>query len=395
MKIKLFKIDKHCPILIVIIVIIVFSLMPAGIKPLLAFGECKDPVSLINETQVDWPASPLGGYTLDENSRLADLVGYFFGWGVSLGGLAVFIALIIAGIQYITSVADPKKLNEAKDRIKSAAIGLALLLSSWAIFNLINPNLTSMETNLYSPKELKIERAPCSSASDCCDTKSPQCIQKNWRCCRNNDTKCIETGVETKSAPGSFEIGAECLGDHACKSLYCGCNYGINPKNSTKDNWKNVCLPNPKICIEYPAAPELGCDKIIFYGETQLKGGETFSVEGEINGGWVWFPAGFQPRSYQAFYKEKDNQGKETGELKPCGVMACGCQINRCLDGGQGAGKSHCINDTADKETGEFMEYAYSEANFEEISGVRIKDKTKSAGIKEEDNLPWWMKLFQ
>lgn len=374
--------------------IMFFSLMFLQTTSLFAFTECKKPISLITKTQVDWPAAPLGGYTLDENSGLADLVGYFFGWGVGLGGLAVFIALIIAGIQYITSVADPGKLNEAKDRIKSSVIGLALLLSSWAIFSLINPNLTEMEVSLYEAKGLKIEGETCSDASECCDVvANPQCIPKNWRCCRHNDNKCIETGKD--SAVGGFAIGASCIGDSACQELYCGCNYGINPADGTEDNWGKVCLPNPKICIQNPAAPELGCDKIIFYSLTKLEGDEFVIQSNEINSGWIWFPSEFLPKSYQAFYKEKNSSGQETGKFLPCGKFACGCQINRCLAGGRAAGKDNCITDTANKETGEFMEYVYSEANFEDISGVRIKDSTKASGITTEKNIPWWSKLFQ
>ena len=35
----------------------------------------------------DWPTAPIGGYTLDGTSKLPDLIAYFFGWGVGLGGM--------------------------------------------------------------------------------------------------------------------------------------------------------------------------------------------------------------------------------------------------------------------------------------------------------------------
>jgi hypothetical protein len=69
--------------------------------------------------QTDWPASPLTSQNLGEETGIAQMIQYFFEWGVGLGGLAVFIALIIAGVQYITSIADPGKVKEAKERIKS------------------------------------------------------------------------------------------------------------------------------------------------------------------------------------------------------------------------------------------------------------------------------------
>lgn len=344
--------------------------------------------------QTDWPASPLGGYTLSEDSALADLVGYFFGWGVGLGGLAVFIALIIAGIQYITSVADPNKLSEARKRIQSAAIGLALLLSSWAIFSLINPNLTEMAVALPTiPANLAgnfpINNRSCSGPNDninCCKdsdgTFDQQCVPKNWRCCRGNDSVCAETGNEAKITPGASDNYQFCSKNADCQSLYCGCNYGFD-ENGSKTDWQKICLPNPYTCIATYNAPETGCDVVIFYDEVNFAGNE-YKVEGAgnnaINGGWINFPQGpvSQPKSYQAFSYKKNADGTvDIAKLEPCGFLACGCLINRCLN--RDSGK--CIKETADENTGEFKEYAYSATNFENITAVRIKDKTKQGTL--------------
>jgi len=88
---------------------------------------------------VDWPSSPLGtpldpdGSKTGEKSTLADLVKYFYEWAIALGGLAAFIALTIAGSQYMTSAGNPAQMQESKDRIKLAFFGLVLLLASWLI----------------------------------------------------------------------------------------------------------------------------------------------------------------------------------------------------------------------------------------------------------------------
>ncbi len=359
-------------------------------KIILALG-CGDPM-MAAEPQVDWPASPFGGYELNKDSTLADLVGYFFGWGIGLGGLAVFITLIIAGVQLITSIADPGKMNEAKGRIKSSVIGLALLLSSWAIFSLINPNLTEMKTD-FDIALTGLASESCTTASECCDPSNQGCIPKDWRCCQSNDKYCIETG-EKSNPKGTLTIGEECSIDDQCDSRLCGCNYGINPQSYEKTNWESVCLPNPTVCIENPEAEELGCDKITFYSQVDF-GGTPIDLEdigGEINGGWAWFDSSFEPKSYQAFYKGKDDDGNEI--MLPCGYLACGCQINRCKDTGQNAGGSQCVTDTADDESGNFTEYVYSESNFETISGVRIKDPTQATGVSGDEHKSWWGNLY-
>lgn len=379
--------NKH---FIILIGIAIFSfLLP---KITFALG-CSEPM-MAAEPQVDWPASPFGGYELNKDSTIADLVGYFFGWGIGLGGLAVFITLIIAGVQYITSVADPGKVQEAKNRIKSSVIGLALLLSSWAIFSLINPNLIEMESN-FNMISTGIESETCTNASDCCDPNNSECVPKNWKCCQANDENCIKTGISTDPT-GTLGIGEPCVMQEQCDSRLCGCNYGVDPTTYKKTDWESICLPNPTVCIENANAQELGCDKIIFYSQVDFGGTpvELEEIGGKINGGWAWFNTGFEPKSYQAFYKERDNKGNETGEFKPCGYLACGCRINRCLDTGQNAGGSDCITNTADKNSGEFTEYVYSESNFETISGVRIDDPTKATGVSDDKDKSWWDKLF-
>jgi hypothetical protein len=54
-------------------------------------------------------------------------------------GLVVVLMLVIAGIQYITSVGDPARIKSAKDRITNAVIALALFIFGFAILSFIIP----------------------------------------------------------------------------------------------------------------------------------------------------------------------------------------------------------------------------------------------------------------
>lgn len=97
--------------------------------------------------ELDWPSSPDGGIDLNnltEGNKLPEMVAYFYEWGIAIGGLIAFGALVSAGFQYLTSVGSPAKMADAKDRITSAVLGLFLLLASFLILNVVNPELTAL-----------------------------------------------------------------------------------------------------------------------------------------------------------------------------------------------------------------------------------------------------------
>jgi hypothetical protein len=122
-------------------------------------------------TEVKWPNSPFGT-SIARCTNVTGMVKYFYEWGIALGGLAAFISLIIGGFQYLTSMGEPARLAEAKDRIKSAFFGLILLLGSWLILNAINPQLTTLKAKLelvtVTPEEWRLgtsELKPCEFAT--------------------------------------------------------------------------------------------------------------------------------------------------------------------------------------------------------------------------------------
>ena len=97
--------------------------------------------SVTYATRVTWPDTPMG--TNFPATGVAAMIKYIYEWGIALGGIAAFIALVIAGFQYLSSAGNPAMLNEAKSRVVSALEGLVLLLGSWLILNTINPQLTN------------------------------------------------------------------------------------------------------------------------------------------------------------------------------------------------------------------------------------------------------------
>ncbi len=72
------------------------------------------------------------------------LIAWFYYFIVGISGLAAFFMLIWGGVVWLTSAGNPSKIGEAKDRITSAFLGLLIVLSSWLILRVINPDLTML-----------------------------------------------------------------------------------------------------------------------------------------------------------------------------------------------------------------------------------------------------------
>jgi len=130
--------------------------------------------------ELSWPPSPGPDHIiLTESTPLNKLVQYFYEWGIFLGGLAAFIALIIAGFQYLTSVGDPARMKDAMDRIKSTLLGLVLLLGSWLILNTINPELTTLRLPPTRLEDIGQLECGCPKDAVCPDCLDPK---ENYEC---------------------------------------------------------------------------------------------------------------------------------------------------------------------------------------------------------------------
>ncbi len=92
--------------------------------------------------QLDYPYHAVPGTTITvtEESTIGEVVNYLARWVIIIGALIAFLVLIHAGFIYLTSsFGDPEKVREAKTKIFNALLGLAILIGSYVILLLINP----------------------------------------------------------------------------------------------------------------------------------------------------------------------------------------------------------------------------------------------------------------
>jgi len=85
-----------------------------------------------------------GGFDLNENQNLNEIVAWFYYFIVGIAGLSVFVMLVWGGFSWLTSAGSPTKISDAKDKISSAFLGLLIILGSYLILRLINPELTML-----------------------------------------------------------------------------------------------------------------------------------------------------------------------------------------------------------------------------------------------------------
>lgn len=86
-------------------------------------------------------------------------VKYIFNFAIATIGLIALGVLIFSGIQYLTSTGKPEVIKSAKTRIKSAFLGILILLFSYLILITINPQLVifkipGLEEFVITPLEM-------------------------------------------------------------------------------------------------------------------------------------------------------------------------------------------------------------------------------------------------
>lgn len=117
----------------------------------------------------------------DLGAYVSQIVGVF----LSIAAIAAFIYLVLAGIQWITAGGDKNKLEEAKNRITGAIIGLVIVAVSWAVFVLIDSFLgigIAGQTSSSNPPPNSGggSTAYCVPVSHCCsDVNNSNCFCQN------------------------------------------------------------------------------------------------------------------------------------------------------------------------------------------------------------------------
>ena len=103
----------------------------------------------IKQLEVKYPKLPQGVEIPDDLNKvtLPNYIKYVYVFIVVISGLIALGVIVYGGLRYISSAGNPAAINDAKDHIFSAILGLIIVAASWIILNTINPQLTNLDLN--------------------------------------------------------------------------------------------------------------------------------------------------------------------------------------------------------------------------------------------------------
>lgn len=86
-----------------------------------------------------------GEFDLNEKQDLNEIIAWFYYFIISIAGISAFFTFIQGGFQWLTSGGNVDKTGEAKEKLTSAVLGLIIILSSYLILQVINPELITLQ----------------------------------------------------------------------------------------------------------------------------------------------------------------------------------------------------------------------------------------------------------
>lgn len=105
---------------------------PSGLGPV----ECSAEVKSFDDCAAFEDRTWVGTFRTCMN--LGEALNTVIQWAIILAGAAALGRLVIGGIQYIMSSGDPKSIQNARETLTSAIIGLILVVSAWLIANTLS-----------------------------------------------------------------------------------------------------------------------------------------------------------------------------------------------------------------------------------------------------------------
>lgn len=241
------------------------------------------------------------GEEVMRSDLLAKYIKAFYNWGLGIVGVISVVALMAAGLLWITSGGKGENVNMAKKLISNSLIGITLLTGSYFLLNTINPNLAKLpaiETvNIY-----KVTNGCCTlngkgamkTEKECVDSKGEfssdkivnskgVCAEKI--CCGAKIspvlTKCFETTDSCSSY--EFQNNGKCIESSKCKEDSIISCRGKENGNLCGDYMYNCYCYNEIVYLSQASAGE-PCGKSKWGGGICVKEKDSCKDENNVGG---------------------------------------------------------------------------------------------------------------
>lgn len=123
-------------------------------------------VSATAQVQLETGLPNIPGSQLPVGQELPSYINYLFIFGLGLITVLALGRMMYGGIQYILAVGNVAKVEEAKETVTQALIGLGLLLISYLLLRTINPDLVNLKNPNLTPTEFQGQIPPGVSVVD-------------------------------------------------------------------------------------------------------------------------------------------------------------------------------------------------------------------------------------
>ncbi len=130
--------------------------------------------NFVSALEINYPdlpgADPPQNFVNDPSIASEDIlslyVKYFFNLSIWIAGIIALGALIYGGVRYLTSTGKPDAMASAKDQITAVFFGLLLLLSSYIVLSILNPELIVLKIPKLELIEV-VSLTKCTTDANC------------------------------------------------------------------------------------------------------------------------------------------------------------------------------------------------------------------------------------
>lgn len=204
---------KHI-FIIILLFTISCALLAINYKPYAAMAQIKLETALPNIPGAPAPSSGLPEY-----------IKYLFIFGLSLIGFLALGQMMLGGLTYILAAGNVSKVEDAKNTIQQALLGLGLLLVSYLLLRTINPDLVNLRNPNLTPTSFK--GAEQSTEDYCSRISQKQC--NNFNVCKLSTAEVCgqrKTGIKQDETKQSIDCSK--FSEGACgKAAGCQVSNGV------------------------------------------------------------------------------------------------------------------------------------------------------------------------
>ena len=111
--------------------------------------------STVAQVKLETGLPNIPGNQLPVGQELLYYIKYLFIFGLSLITIVALTQMIIGGITYILAAGNAAKVEDAKDMILQALLGIGILLVSYLLLRTINPDLVNLKNPDLTPKQFQ------------------------------------------------------------------------------------------------------------------------------------------------------------------------------------------------------------------------------------------------